>query len=81
VVDPHLTAVSGRLWPRAVGVRLRDIAPGGTAIGTDEYARHKDIYFPLPKFRALGSNYIEDGFLYPRTRLCQIEPGSADSCS
>ena len=25
--DPSLTAMSGRLWPRSMGVRLRDVLP------------------------------------------------------
>lgn len=79
--DPPLSTGSGLLWPRDMGVRLRTLAAGGTVISRDEYEKHKTIYFPLLRMRALGSNYIEDGVLYPRVRVCQIEPGSADTCA
>ena len=78
--DPYLTAASGRLWPRDMGVRLRDLAPGRHGHQPREYEKHKAIYFPILRFRMLGSNFIEDGILYPQVRVCQIEPGAADPC-
>jgi hypothetical protein len=62
--DPSLTAMSGRLWPQNMGVRLRDVPPSGLTFSTDEYNRHKAIYFAIMKLRQFGPNYIEDGILY-----------------
>jgi hypothetical protein len=45
--DPSLTAMSGRLWPQSMGIRLRDVPPAGLTIGTDEFTQHKAIYFPI----------------------------------
>jgi hypothetical protein len=73
--DPSLTAMSGRLWPQSMGVRLRDVPPSGLTFSTDEYNRHKAIYFPIMKLRQFGPNYIEDGVLYAHVRVCLIEEG------
>jgi hypothetical protein len=73
--DPSLTAMSGRLWPQSMGVRLRDVPPSGLTFSTDEYNRHKAIYFPIMKLRQFGPNYIEDGILYAHVRVCLIEEG------
>jgi hypothetical protein len=43
--DPSLTAMSGRLWPQSMGVKLRDVPPSGLTFSTDENNRHKAIYF------------------------------------
>jgi hypothetical protein len=73
--DPSLTAMSGRLWPQSMGVRLRDVPPNGLTFSPEEYNRHKAIYFPIMKLRSSGSNYIEDGILYAHVRVCLIEDG------
>jgi hypothetical protein len=73
--DPSLTAASGLLWPQSMGVKLRDVPPSGLTFSTDEYNRHKAIYFPLMKFRRSGPSYIEDGILYAHVRVCLIEDG------
>ena len=54
--DPSLTAMSGRLWPQSMGVKLRDVPPSGLTFSTDEYNRHKAIYFPIMKSRRSGPN-------------------------
>jgi hypothetical protein len=74
-MDPSLTTMSGRLWPQSMGVKLRDVPPDGLTFSTDEYNRHKAIYFPIMKMRQFGSNYIEDGILYAHVRVCLIEEG------
>lgn len=66
--DPHMTAISGRLWPRDMAVRLRDVTPDGAVISHAEYEKHKAALLPLLRYR-LGTNFIEGGFLYPRVRL------------
>jgi hypothetical protein len=71
--DPSLTAMSGRLWPQSMGVKLRDVPPSGLTFSTDEYDRHKAIYFPIMKLRRFGPNYVEDGILYAHVRVCLIE--------
>jgi hypothetical protein len=73
--DPSLTAMSGRLWPQSMGVKLRDVSPSGLTFSVDEYNRHKAIYFPIMKGRRFGPNYIEDGILYAHVRVCLIEDG------
>jgi hypothetical protein len=73
--DPSLTAMSGRLWPRSMGVRLRDVPSSGLTFSTEEYNRHKAIYFPIMKLRSFGPNYIEDGVLYAHVRVCLIDDG------
>jgi hypothetical protein len=73
--DPSLTAASGLLWPQSMGVKLRDVPPSGLTFSTDEYNRHKAIYFPLMKLRRSGPSYIEDGILYAHVRVCLIEDG------
>ena len=73
--DPPVTARSGRLWPQNMGVKLRDVPPDGLTFSTDEYHRHKAIYFPIMKMRQFGSNYIEDGILYAHVRVCLIAEG------
>jgi hypothetical protein len=73
--DPGLTAISGRLWPQSMGVKLRDVPPNGLTFSMDEYNRHKAIYFPIMKSHQFGPNYIEDGILYPHVRVCLIEEG------
>jgi hypothetical protein len=73
--DPSLTAASGLLWPQSMGVKLRDVPPSGLTFSTDEYNRHKAIYFPLMKLRSSGPSYIEDGILYAHVRVCLIEDG------
>ena len=79
-VDSDLTRKSGRLWPRAVGVRLRDVPSSGMTIPKDEYDRHTEIYFPLLQWRMLGAPYIEDGLLYDHVRVCQIDKGADATC-
>ncbi len=74
-MDSSLTEMSGRLWPQSMGVRLRDVPPNGLTFSTDEYKRHKAVYFPIMKYRQFGSNYIEDGILYAHVRVCLIEEG------
>jgi len=73
--DPLLTERSGRLWPQSMGVKLRDVPPSGLTFSTDEYTRHKAIYFPIMKRRRFGPNFIEDGILYAHVRVCLIEEG------
>ena len=63
------------LWPQSMGVKLRDVPPSGLTFSTDEYNRHKAIYFPSMKFRRSGPNFIEDGILYAHVRVCLIEEG------
>ena len=79
-VDSELTRQSGRPWPRAVGVRLRDVPSSGMTITKDEYDRHNEIYFPLLQWRMLGAPYIEDGLLYDHVRVCQIDKGADATC-
>ena len=79
--DPPLTAQSGRLWPPAMGVKLRDVPASGLTISREEYDRHKEIYFPLLEWRRIGANYIDDGFLYQYVRLCQIDVGADAACN
>jgi hypothetical protein len=79
-VDPFLTISSGRLWPRTVKTRLRDVPPEGLTVSKQEYDRHKAIYLPLVKQRTLGVNYIDDGVLYGQVRLCQIDAGADAAC-
>jgi hypothetical protein len=67
--DPHMTVSSGRLWPRDMAVRLRDVTPGGAVITREEYEKHKAVLFPLLRYRDLGTSFIDGGFLYPRVRL------------
>jgi hypothetical protein len=66
--DPRMTTMSGRLWPRDMTVRLRDVTPAGAVISHQEYERHKAALLPLLRSR-LASDFIEGGFLYPRVRL------------
>jgi hypothetical protein len=73
--DPPLTAMSGRLWPENMGVKLRGVQPNGLTFSTDEYNRHKAIYFPIMKLRGFGANFIDDGILYAHVRVCLIEEG------
>jgi hypothetical protein len=79
-VDSDLTRKSGRLWPRALGVRLRDVPSEGMTITKDEYDRHNEIYFPLLQWRMLGAPFIEDGLLYDHVRVCQIDKGADATC-
>ena len=67
--DPPMAAVSGQLWPRDMAVRLRDVTPDGAVISREEYQKHKAVLFPLLRYRDLGSEFIDGGFLYPRVRL------------
>ena len=78
--DPFLAISSGRLWPRTMNTRLRDVPDGGLTISRQEYHRHKAIYLPLLKQRTLGVSYIEDGVLYGQVRICQIEAGADETC-
>jgi hypothetical protein len=45
--------MSGRLWPQNMGVRLRDVPSSGLTFRTDEYNRHKAIYFAIMKLASL----------------------------
>jgi len=63
------------LWPQSMGVKLRDVPPSGLTLSTDEYNRHKAIYFPSMKSRGSGPNFIEDGILYAHVRVCLIQEG------
>ena len=78
--DPFVPVSSGRLWPRTVKTRLREVPPEGLTISKQEYDRHKAIYLPLLKQRTLGVNYIDDGVLYGQVRLCQIDAGANTAC-
>jgi hypothetical protein len=79
--DPHLTAMSGRLWPASMGVRLRDVPASGRTFSADEYKAHKAIYFPIMKRHEFGPNYIEDGIMYAHVRVCLIEEdGDVATC-
>ena len=77
--DGHLPG-SGRLWPPDVAVKLGDLPIEGATISADEYERHKDLYSELLKKRVWGMSFIENGFLYEKVRLCQVEPGTVDDC-
>ena len=66
--DPRMTTMSGRLWPRDMTVRLRDVTPAGAVISHQEYERNKAALLPLLRNR-IASDFIEGGFLYPRVRL------------
>ena len=66
--DPRMTTISGRLWPRDMTVRLRDVTPAGAVLSHQEYERHKAALLPLLR-GGLGSDFIEGGFLYPRVKL------------
>jgi len=63
------------LWPQSMGVKLRDVPPSGLTFSTDEYNRHKAIYFPSMKSRRSGPNFIEDGVLYAHVRVCLVQEG------
>ena len=73
--DSSVTAISGRLWPQSMGVKLRDVPPNGLTFSADEYKGHQAVYFPIMKSRQFGPNYIEDGILYAHVRVCLIEEG------
>jgi hypothetical protein len=79
--DPVAAVSSGRLWPRQVGTRLRDVPDSGLTISKQEYDRHKAVYLPLLKHRTVGTSYIEDGVLYSQVRICQIDAGADDTCA
>jgi hypothetical protein len=49
-------------------------------IARDESEKHKEVYFDSLKAGRFGVNFIEDGLLYERVRLCRTEPGSPDEC-
>ena len=78
--DPFLAISTGRLWPRGMNTRLRDVPVDGLTISKQEYDRHKAIYLPLLKQRALGASFIDDGVLYGQVRICQLEPEAEDTC-
>src|SRR5215471_1314232 len=79
--DPNLTTLSGRLWPRSLGVKLRDVTPSGLTFSADEFKRHADFYFPLMKMVGFGATYIEDGILYAHVRVCMSDEGAdASAC-
>jgi hypothetical protein len=78
--DPFLAISSGRLWPRTMNTRLRDVPEDGLTITRQEYDKHKAIYLPLLKQRTLGVSYIDDGVLYGQVRICQLEAGADDTC-
>jgi hypothetical protein len=78
--DPGIAVSSGRLWPRHMSTRLRDVPDSGLTISKLEYDRHKAVYLPLMKQRSLGVSYIEDGVLYSHVRICQIDAGADDRC-
>jgi hypothetical protein len=63
-----------------MGVRLFAVPSSGIEISKEEYARHKEVYFPLLRWRMLGSNYIDDGQLYEHVRVCQIDEGADATC-
>ena len=79
-VDPNLTGLSGRLWPRDAAVKLASVPADGAVISRDEYEKHREVFFPLLRFRTMGSPFIENGVLYKKVRICQIEPGAPDAC-
>jgi len=58
-----------------MSVKLRDVPPSGLTFSTDEYNRHKAVYFQIMKLRRFGPNFIEDGILYAHVRVCLIEEG------
>jgi hypothetical protein len=78
--DPIIAVSSGRLWPRQMSTRLRDVPDSGLTISRQEYDRHKAVYLPLLKQRTTGASYIEDGVLYSQVRICQIDAGADDTC-
>ncbi len=78
--DPLLAISSGRLWPRSMNTRLRDVPEGGVTISKQEYDKHEAVYLSLLKQRTLGVSYIDDGMLYGQVRICQLEPGTRDTC-
>jgi hypothetical protein len=79
-IDPFPAISSGRLWPRSMNTRLRDVPDGGLTISKQDYDKHKAFYLPLLKQRALGVSYIDDGVLYDQVRLCQLEADADDTC-
>ena len=77
----HLSARrSGWLWPPGTAVKLDGLPINGVVISNEEYDKHKALYFDLLKAGAFGASFIEDGFLYEKVKLCQIDPGSIDKC-
>jgi hypothetical protein len=77
--DPPVTAISGRLWPASMGVRLHDVPPGGLTFSEEEYKRHQAIYFPIMKLHEFGPNFIEDGIMYSHVRVCLVEQDGDDA--
>jgi hypothetical protein len=71
---------SGWLWPPGTAVKLGGLLTNGIVISHEEYNKHKPLYFELLKAGALGANFVEDGFLYEKVKLCQIDPGFTDKC-
>jgi hypothetical protein len=43
--DSSVTAISGRLWPRNMGVKLREVPPNGLTFSADEYKGTKPSIF------------------------------------
>ena len=78
--DPVIAVSSGRLWPRHMSTRLREVPDSGLTISKQEYDRHKAVYLPLLKQRTVGASYIDDGMLYSDVRICQIDAGADDTC-
>ena len=84
IAQLHMVAVNRvntYSWTGGMGLRLADLPPGGATLEQDEYARHKPIYAAIMKYLETGVDLIENGVVFEHVRVCQIEPGVADTCN
>jgi len=68
------------VWTGAMGLRLADLPPNGATIEREEYERHKAIYVAIQRYQENGMDLIEGDVIFEHVRVCQIEPGVADTC-
>ncbi len=70
----------GQHHPRRpeIPVRLADLPAEGLRISNTEFEAHRDVYFQLLKGGIYGGppgiTVIEDGYMYRRVRICQVDP-------
>ena len=69
------------LWTTDMISTLAALSPTGVTLAPDEYERHKAVYRAILNRQEYGVDVIENGVVYEHVRLCQLEPGVADSCS
>jgi len=69
------------LWTTDMVSTLAALSPTGVTLASEEYERHKAVYRAILNRQEQGIDVIENGVVYEHVRLCQVEPGVADSCS